>query len=355
MARVLVIGGGPGGLTAAASAASMGHEVRLLEKGRIGENIRCAEGFFDVLKKLGKPGAGVRFKVEKLIAKALATYEIDVSDLNLWMIDRREWQEDLARIARDKGAVIEENSPVSPKDLEGLMRDYDYIIDASGAPPVTARAYGFADFYKQNCARTVQYVMEGDFSYLGNNLKVGLLPGLYGYYWIFPKDGHTANVGVGSFGGEPLPLWNRLRDVLEMEGLAGYAIKRKLGGICPIRMAPRLVYDNILLVGDAAGLTSPLHGGGIDMAVLSGMEAVRSLSSGGTDYEKNLRKLLSPRLTIEAMAAGVWKKKGFEEMDELIGKLVKTGLYRPFLNPNQFNSFTAGLIAKILRVENPAV
>ncbi|TYP52456.1 FAD-dependent oxidoreductase [Thermosediminibacter litoriperuensis] len=355
MARVLVIGGGPGGLTAAAEAASMGHDVRLLEKGRIGEDIRCAEGFFDVLKKLGKPGAGVRFKVEKLIVRAVATYEIDVEDLNLWMIDRREWQEDLARIAREKGVVIEENSPVSPKDLDGLRMDYDYVIDASGAPPVTSRAYGFADFYKQNCGRTVQYVLEGDFSYLGNNLKVGLLPGLYGYYWIFPKGRQTANVGVGSFGGEPLPLWKRLREVLEREGLSAYGITRELGGICPIRMAPRLVYDNILLVGDAAGLTSPLHGGGIDMAVLSGMEAARSLSSGGADYEKNLRRLLSPRLTIEAMAAGVWKKHSFEEMDGLIATLVKTGLYRPFLNPNLFNTFTAVLIAKILKVENPAV
>ncbi|MCG0275338.1 MAG: NAD(P)/FAD-dependent oxidoreductase [Thermosediminibacteraceae bacterium] len=352
MARVLVIGGGPGGLTAAISAAELGHEVRLMEKGRIGENIRCAEGFFDVLKKLGKPSAGVRFKVEKLIVRAVNTYEIDVSDLNLWMIDRREWQRDLARTAAEKGVAIEEESPVLPEDLKILQREYDYIIDASGAPPITSRIYGFSPFYKQNCGKTVQYVMEGNFSHIGNNLKVGLLPGLYGYYWIFPKDNKTANVGVGSFGKEPVMLWKLLGHVLEREGLSGYRVIKELGGICPVRMVPQLKYDNILLVGDAAGLTSPLHGGGIDMAMLSGIEAAKSLSSGGKDYEKNLRELLSFRLEVETMAARVWEKLGFDKMEKLIGTLVKTRLYKPFLNPTGFNTLPFRLVFKILGVEN---
>ena len=51
-------------------------------------------------------------------------------------------------------------------------------------------------------------------------------------------------------------------------------------------MLDRLIYDNILLVGDAAGLTSPLHGGGIDMAVISGEEAAKSIATDVYSYEK---------------------------------------------------------------------
>lgn len=348
LAKVLVIGGGPGGLSAAIYAARMGHKVRLMEKERIGENIRCAEGFFDPLKKLGKPSAGVKFKVEKIIVKIKNTYEIDVRGLNLWMLDRREWQKSLGAEAIEKGVVIEENFPVSPKDLEALKRDYDLIIDASGAPSVTSRAYGFSDFYKQNCGKTVQFVMEGDFSHIGNNFKVGLLPGLFGYYWIFPKDWNSANVGVGNFGKEPVKLWNLLGHVLEIEGLSGYRVIRELGGICPVRMVPRLFYDNILLVGDAAGLTSPLHGGGIDMALLSGMCAAKSIAYGGKFYEKNLRKLLLPRLELESTVSGVWEKLDFEKMDVLVSKMIKTGLYRLLFNPTCLNILLFKTFARIL-------
>ncbi|KXG77702.1 hypothetical protein AN618_09000 [Fervidicola ferrireducens] len=348
LARVLVVGGGPAGLSAAINAARVGHQVRLVEKDRIGENIRCAEGFFDPLKKLGKPSAGVKFKVEKLIVSIKNTYEIDVRKLNLWRLDRREWQKSLAAEALEEGVVIEENCPVFPKDLEVLKKDYDFIIDASGAPSVTSRAYGFSDFYKQNCGKTVQFVMEGDFSHIGNNFKVGLLPGLFGYYWIFPKDRNSANVGVGNFGREPVKLWNLLEQVLEREGLSGYRVVRELGGICPVRMLPRLTYDNILLVGDAAGLTSPLHGGGIDMALLSGIYAAKSIVMGGKFYEKNLRKLLLPRLEIELAASRMWEKLGFDKMEELVNKLVKTGLYRLLLNPTGLNILLFRTFARIL-------
>lgn len=347
MAKVLVVGGGPGGLSAAIHAARRGHRVKLVEKYRIGENIRCAEGFFDALKKLGKPSAGVKFKVEKLIVKIKNTHEVDMRMLNLWMIDRSEWQKSLAEEALEAGAVIEENCPVSPKDLESLKRDYDVIIDASGAPSVTSMAYGFSTLYKQNCGKTVQLTLEGDFSHIVPNFKVGLLPGLFGYYWIFPKGPSSANVGIGNFGREPVKLRNLLEQVLEIEGLSGYRVTREIGGICPTRMLPRLSYDNILLVGDAAGLTSPLHGGGIDMALLSGMLAARSIGLGGIFYEKNLKKLLGPRLEVERAASRIWEKLGYDGMEEWVGKMLRTKTYRLLLQPTRFNIFLFRTLARI--------
>ncbi|PKM83498.1 MAG: NAD(P)/FAD-dependent oxidoreductase, partial [Firmicutes bacterium HGW-Firmicutes-13] len=69
MEKIAVIGGGPAGLSAAIEAVSSGFAVTLFEKKKIGENINCAEGFFDTLKLLGEPEAGVRFRVKNIIVQ----------------------------------------------------------------------------------------------------------------------------------------------------------------------------------------------------------------------------------------------------------------------------------------------
>ncbi|HHW04053.1 MAG TPA: NAD(P)/FAD-dependent oxidoreductase [Thermoanaerobacterales bacterium] len=355
MAKVLVIGGGPGGLFAAAEAAGRGFDVTLMEKGKIGEDIRCAEGFFDVLKLLGKPCAGVRFKVETLIFEARSTYRFDARSLNLWMIDRSTWQKELSRRAVEKGVKIMENSPVLPKDLEKLKTIYDFIIDASGAPPVTSRALGFSSFYKQNSGKTVQYLVEGDFSHIGNALKVGFLPDFWGYYWIFPKGKdeqgkETANVGIGDF--NPLSrrnLRNMLDEVFKKERLddGNHKIVKILGGICPTRMPNRLTYDNIMLVGDAAGLTSPLHGGGIDMAVLSGMTAARALADGPAKYEAELKKLLYRRLQFEDMVAEAWRRRNLDQVDNILSLAHTLRLYKLLSHPRLMNPLTVKFLELI--------
>jgi digeranylgeranylglycerophospholipid reductase len=356
MAKVLVIGGGPGGLFAAAGAAEKGNDATLMEKGKIGENIRCAEGFFDVLKLLGKPCAGVRFKVEALIFEACSIYTFDARSLNLWMIDRSTWQKELARIAIQKGVRIIENSPVLPEDLKNLKSKFDFVIDASGAPSVTSRLMGFSGFYRQNAGKTVQYLIEGDFSHMKNSIKAGFLPDFWGYYWIFPKGldesgRQTANVGIGDFNpNSRAELRKMLDDVLKKERLdnENYIIRKVLGGICPTRMPEKLVYDNILLVGDAAGLTSPLHGGGIDMAVLSGMAAARAISEDPSIYETHLKKLLCRRLGFENMMAGAWRRRTLEQVDKILSYAHVLRLYRILSHPRLINPMTVKFLELLL-------
>jgi len=356
MAKLLVVGGGPAGLYAAYEAAKYGFDVTIYEKGKIGENIRCAEGFFDTLKLLGKPKFGVHHKVEKLIVKIVSTYKFNTRQLNLWMIDRACWQKNLAEQAEIMGVKIRENSLVRPDDLVKLKKVYDFIIDASGAPSVTSKVYGFSDFYKHNSGKTVQYTMEGDFSHIGNCLIVGLMPDFWGYYWIFPKTKRIANVGVGNFyslGNDR--LWSRLDKVIKKEDLNGYKILKKTGGICPTAILDALVYDNILLVGDAAGLTSPLHGGGIDMAIISAKEAVKSIISDGANYDRNLRAVFGKKLKFERLLVNLWRERNFDEMDKLISNLEKYKIYHLLTNPTLVNDFSLQLIEKTLLKRPPAV
>lgn len=325
MKKLAVIGSGPAGLFAALEGASRGLEVVLFEKNQVGNNINCGEGYFDTLKLLEKPEAGICYEVENIIITMKEEHRINCSPFNLWMIDRAEWQRGLGDKARSQGVEIKENYKIGVKELKELQRDFDWVVDASGVVPVTARAYGFKDFFRNNCAWAFQYVLEGDFSSVIPNIKVGVEPHYMGYYWIFPKgvDGNgseRANVGIGVFSRENgTSLVKELDRVLEKEGLVGYKILKRQGGRIPLRPLSKLVYDNVLLAGDAAGLASPLHGGGIDLACISGKVAVEEALKGGKNYLNRLKRLVGRKLSMERELYRLWEEMEYSAFEEVIG------------------------------------
>lgn len=358
MTKVLVIGGGPGGLWAAIESKLKGFHVTLMEKGKIGENIRCAEGFYDTMKILEKPEHGICFSVEEIIVEAKSTHRIDAKPLNIWMIDRSKWQKSLGKKARDLGVNIKQDTKVEPEDLQKFKKDYDFIIDASGAPSVTSRVYGFSNFYKEHSGKTVQYLIEGDFSHIGKCIKVGLLPNFWGYYWIFPKGNDLANVGVGNFKpDQEEKLWDRLDKAMKKEGVLGnnYRSIKRTGGICPNKMPPKLKYDNIFLVGDAAGLTSPLHGGGIDTALISAKESIKAVTHNPDQYEESIRKTLYKKFQFEELLTLAWRQRDLDEMDYLISNIEKYKIYKLFTNYKLINDLSIKGLEKILLKTNPAM
>lgn len=307
MQKIAVIGGGPAGLTAAIDGAKNGLQVDLFDQYEIGDNIRCAEGFFDTLNMLGKPEDGVRFKVDAIDFRVKNNYSFAADDkVNLWMIDRSEWQIGLAKKARELGVHIYENSPINKEKMKQLQADYDWVIDASGAPSVTSKAYGWQSFYKDTSGLTVQYTMHGDFSKYEGKIYAAILDKYAGYYWIFPKGLDEANVGLIVFNDTKDNLWHELERVIEKEGLTSYVRTRKLGGICPVVIPEQLVYDNAILTGDAAGLVSALHGGGIDNACISAKLAIECIVNNEVDtYSNKIHEQLGRKLQGEQQFADV--------------------------------------------------
>ena len=166
---IAIIGGGPAGLSAAIRAAELGLEVVLYEKGKIGSGIRCAEGFIDTLGCLGKPESGILFKVESANFFAGKEHYVNFGeDHGFWMIDRSVWQKSLAKRALALGVSIVEQYPIGKNQLSKLSDDFSYVIDASGAPSVTSRKYGFVPDYLKNATLLAQYVVEGDFRFFGH-------------------------------------------------------------------------------------------------------------------------------------------------------------------------------------------
>ncbi|HAJ26825.1 MAG TPA: NAD(P)/FAD-dependent oxidoreductase [Syntrophus sp. (in: bacteria)] len=329
--RLAIIGGGPGGLYGAIAAARQGMEVVLFEKGEIGDHIVCGECIFDSLGLLEKPEAGLLYKVEAILLEAQGVHRLAIRDYrNLWMMDRRAWQRHLAIKAENLGVVIHRGEKIGADKLSEIKTNYDWILDASGAPSVTSRAYGFSREYQRECLLAHQYVLEGDFSHLQQTIKVGFISHikpeyLPGYYWIFPRDEQTANVGVvyarGADRQFTLDIRGLLHEVLERESLGEATVLRKGGGLIPACILPDLVHENILLVGDAAGLTSPLHGGGIDLACMSGVLAVETIMKGKQGvaaYRDNLLALMKNKTTLEALIIKKMRHLSFGDFDDLL-------------------------------------
>lgn len=320
--KVAVIGGGPAGLTAARTAAENGLEVTLFERYKIGERINCGEGFFDLLGICGKPEAGVLFQVKEILLKINTLYRVDSSFLNLWMLDRFNWQHYLSEAARSFGVKILEETPVRIKDMQLIRRDFDWVIDASGVSAISLKARGENGENRRRCAITLQCRLEGDFSGFKEAMKAVLEPHYQGYYWIFPKVPAAkgiANVGIGCFNfpSGKLELKKEISRILYQENLQDYNILECKGGRIPLQQASPFLRDNTLLVGDAAGLASPLHGGGLDMAVLSGKLAALSILQGRPHlYEQLLRQKIKNKVTYEEKFYQLWSRYGIDFMEK---------------------------------------
>lgn len=323
--KICILGGGPAGLAAATQGAKLGYDVVLFEKNCIGDDIRCAEGYIDTLGLLGKPRAGTRFRVKSIVFQTDHAYELDVSaNQGFWMIDRREWQVDFAQRAKELGVKIYEKTRIRPEDLDKLQGEYDYLIDATGVQPVTAKRWGFIKEYRDSCAVTVSRVLRGDFSSLYEKIKVGLEPHYHGYYWIFPKDRDLANVGIGCFNYDPyapgkINLWRELERIMRKEGIKDYEVLRSFGGSLPVRMLDRVVYGNIILVGDAGGLCSPLHGGGIDLACISGKMAIDAIHRGRVEqYRQDLWEVVGSKIELEREIVRIWQSCSYSDLDAIL-------------------------------------
>jgi len=313
--KVAVIGAGPGGLYAAKEAAALGLSVTVFEKGKIGENIFCAEGFVDVLKLLPPPSTGMLFPVDELVITVKDQFIIDCSRLNLWMLDRQSWQQALAKEASANGCEIVEEHPITPTRLLEMVKEFDWVIDGSGVKAVAAKAF---DLPAIRQAVTAQYTLAGDFSSLVGKLKVVLDSRCSGYAWIFPKSDTVANVGLGWFGSKLKGL--RIKEELDLflarQNLSHYKIIKRAGGPIPIMPRKKIVIENIMLIGDAAGFGSPLHGGGVDTACISGILAARAAAAGDpAQYEEAVNKLIGKRLKLEQKILDLWERIDFETLN----------------------------------------
>ncbi|MCF6292374.1 MAG: NAD(P)/FAD-dependent oxidoreductase [Robiginitomaculum sp.] len=340
---ILVLGLGPAGACAAEVCAKAGFTVLAVEKKVVaGAPVQCAEFVPAMI------GAEVNALAETRIQsiRSMVTFVEDqppdvMANFPGQMIDREAFDRELGEQAKaagaellyglkaqtisDTGAVTLTNgSQISPKIL----------IGADGPNSLAGSAIGsvISDYLE---TRQISVPLLRAFNstdiFLSHKISGG-------YAWAFPK-GDVVNIGLGvhlDARNQMKPLLDELHQKLIAEGRAGQQVLSHTGGRIPASgmVKPWGVIGSTLclLAGDAAGLTNPITGAGINSAVISGKlagdAAVNYLLKGNEtqiaeDYQEDLEDLFGASLA-RAVAhrqrlATYWRENNNPSPEQLRG------------------------------------
>jgi geranylgeranyl reductase family protein len=290
----IVVGAGPAGSTTAYRLASAGASVLLVDKARFPRDKPCGGGLTLRAARL------LPFSVEPVVEDVAHRFQLRLdygttfvrgSKSPLCLMTQRSRLDDfLARKAADAGAEFQDGVSVAfdgaDMVVEGERVRARVIVGADGVNGITARSFGLGREYGHGVA------LEGnaplDPRYRGKLvLELGVVPG--GYAWVFPKGDH-ANFGVGGWESEGPRLRDHLRRLCAAHGVEYETLTDLRGYRLPYRKTTSpLRRDNVLLVGDAAGLVDPLTGDGMYEALVSGKLAAEAILAGDLSaYEQRV-------------------------------------------------------------------
>ena len=311
---VLGVGLGPGGLIACRDFARQGLRVLGIDRKQdIGSPKRCAEGVSDE----GLAHCGIApdpaWAYGRIEGAALYSPEgkrvvLEGEGTTGWVVERKIFEKHLARDAilagaklmpktqavgllRQRNGAATDGAPgaVCGVRAEFMGREFDIrarlTIGADGIDSMVGKWSGLKSLNRvRDYHAGFQYEMVGlqnvpEWNWLHLYFGEDVAP--KGYVWIFPKGENVANVGIGILAKHS--SWgNRAQDYLDrwIEANPQYFQNASVteingSGIPVSSRVPEPVGDGVMLVGDAAQLVNPIHGGGIIIAMRAAMIAAR--------------------------------------------------------------------------------
>ncbi len=311
---VVVVGLGPAGSRAAATAAAAGLNVIALERRRTaGTPVQCAE-FVPALIEHDIPRvhAVTEQKVTRMLTFAGQGPPKVTEHFQGLMIDRARFDRILAQEAAQTGAECRYGETVWSIDAFGTVQTSAgarwrprVLIGADGPrSQVGAAIRQINRDLVETRQVTVPLVLPHDAT------DIFLSPDYRGgYAWLFPK-GAVANIGLGvavEARGVLKPMLAALCEKLANERRIGTRAFALTGGAIPVggrlQSVGFLGRTAVLLAGDAAGLTNPVTGAGIASAVQSGALAGRAAvdflgdcAGAIDDYEEELGDIFDAAL-----------------------------------------------------------
>src|SRR2546427_2266552 len=280
---VIVVGSGPAGATAARYGARRGLKVLLVDKRKeIGVPVQCGE--YVAHNEEVRAIFPTVTELEDLMEVPYRVREIDTPVIRIWSpngrrydipfrgftVRRDKMDQGIAAQAVHEGAeLMTETTVVRVRGDEVETNRGPFqgqvVVGPDGPRSTVAKSVGLE---WPVSAPAMSATADGEFSDATDMFFGNLAPG--GYAWIIPKAG-CANVGLGT--------WERFRGNLR-ELFDKFIAARRLdpgkatGGFVPVLgPPPRTVKDNVMLVGDAAGMVMATNGGGDKVAMIAGRYA----------------------------------------------------------------------------------
>ncbi len=310
---IIVVGAGPAGSTAAFYAAQQGAKVLLLEKDReIGIPVRCGEavgekGIRQVVE-LRPEWIANRIEAVRLIAPDGTRVTVQHEDIG-FILDRKRFDYDLAMMAAQQGVnivtkayvcgLLRANGAVAGVEVQHLGNRYQIpariVIAADGVESRVGRWAGLKTNVRlrdmETCVQMVvsNITLERQFCdfYFSNQMAPG------GYIWVFPKNDHLANVGLGISGeyAAHKPPLAYLREFVAWRFPKAAILTMVAGGVPCAPLMEEVVTDGLMLIGDAAHQANPLTGGGIVLSMLASRIAGRVAAEAIKDKDVSKKRL----------------------------------------------------------------
>jgi len=352
---VLVVGGGPAGLSAAAAAAKGDLRVAVIEKDSgIANTIRTSGvTWVQEIEKLGVPRNLYNPIRRYGIHSPRKEYVLETPKAEACSLDVRRLYRCLAHQAAALGTEIFLRTKVNFASYENgktairigansssgcLNFRGSLVIDASGFSTIIGRSLGLVNKWERFGigAEYEAYAEKVDTEKWA--LMVGQMYSPAGYAWLFPVGENRVRIGVGI--GRPESDMDPLKRLTYLMEKRPGPLK-KLGRICPLEFhygvvpseGPRnlTVADRVLFVGDSAGHLNPLLLEGIRFAIkfgrIAGEVAKHAVDKAGAPkveldkYEKRWKKEIWSDFQVGLNVQKTWLKLSDEQWDKEISIL----------------------------------
>lgn len=300
---IIVVGAGPIGSTYAYKMVKEGFDVALFDmKNRIGQPLQCA-GLVstNICETKNLPVHVINNKVKgaNLYSPGGTHIRVGKDKTVAYVLDRVMYDKYLFERAVDAGVTPHLGDRVLDVDIENtniqtVERKYSSRLIAVSSGPSCHTSKKMNPDLKEESFVGLQYTVKTenqDLDYLNLSIKQEILPG---FLWEIPTSPFTKRVGLftdGSYSEAEKLLNNQLKNTDQI-------IEKHKGLIPKFNPNKRIVKNNTLLLGDAAGQVKPTTGGGL----ISGFNCVEIASNNSIkmlkendnkhllDYEKEYHK-----------------------------------------------------------------